>query len=1379
MVNAVDNDYWTSLMYASRDGHAEIVAELIAADADLEKRDAGGWTALMWSCYKGRTSCTKELIKRRANVNIKALHSMTCLHWAAGRGHAECVSLLLEAGAKVDATDKYGSTPLIWAARKGFLQTVKLLLNQGASTDAVGMYSWTPLLVALQGGHVQVAKLILNSHPNLNATDKAGMTALALAAKAGYDDILIELLNQGAYLNTADKNGDTVLHHATKGGHADIIRMLLRKNPDIDAKGQDGKTVLYLAVDKGNASLVKILLTTDPNKEISDKEGNTPLLRAVRNRSCEVAYLLVERGAKVSAADSKGDTSLHIAMRARNRRMLELLLKNPSNSRYLYVSNKCGETPYSIDSGHKRSLLSHIFGARSLNSQEAVESQLGYSLYSSSLADILSSPTLNTPMTVGLFAKWGSGKSFMLNKLKEDMEAYMKQSPQIYFQFSSLIFFLNFSISLIIGLLLTGFYGWKVGLGVGLSILFLIYVLQAALYCLEQKKGWDWVVYISHSFAKKLQKLRLLLYMLFYNRPYETSDDTLCHSISFVFANSTKLTSLGGEQSLASMIGSLFDALEKRYGVMVTRLYKVFGSDKEKRKKFKKLCCIPYIVIVIFILVCLITAIALLWAYPPPFSNNPQEINIVMLVLICIVALALLLSVPTCGRAIAAYANSPKKRTMKASQSLDVSKSDNFLNVLKEEVQQLSTLVTSMDRHESLQTRLVLIIDGLDSCEQGKVLQVLDAINLIIPENSPFIILLALDPHVIIKGIEANQLQALRDQSLNGYGYLRNIVHLPFYLQNHGLPRMYTPSESAQLRKWQNAPSQSKYKGIDKPASVVSSTVSLEPQRRRSIVTESIGLEPLHHLAADMPKGLMKNDYFVDINPRSMRRLMNIIAMAGRLLRANDIDFNWYRLSAWINITEQWPYRTSWILLYYEEMEGKLDDNLSLLSIYDTVKERIPLLREVEPLLDIDRNERKFTTFLKSHVPRLSVDDIKKFMPATINLDPFLRKLIKENDLKRMVDELGYASDVASLTQQLSILDKSRDAELQLPESMRLSGTPVNTYLQPRIGVPPQSQPVAYNNFSPHVLPHQPVLAIQERRQKLPKDLKPLSNCTVADVCDLLHKIPSMSTLNLDKYKTSILLHNINGVVLSTCDLADLKPVLEMTFGDWQLFKSTVLAMRDADVGVPDSRQTPSPDLRSEPLLQAAPTKPETMGSNISGNASIPHPSSPMINRPIPPINGDAELTRRVRADVSVDTVLLENQMIMAAVHDQVASSDEEDSNEQDDTVKDMSQLSAELSKMQHRRSAEGLTGARSVKFDVECETHGLAAHELNGLSTDSSLELLFGANGTPQPTSEALELRIMKKKLSESNPLMSCPIMEKDEEEGVDNKAFDPTEYP
>ena len=43
--------------------------------------------------------------------------------------------------------------------------------------------------------------------------------------------------------------------------------------------------------------------------------------------------------------------------------MLECILKNPRNSRYLYVRNKDGETAYSIDNSQRKSILSHIFGA--------------------------------------------------------------------------------------------------------------------------------------------------------------------------------------------------------------------------------------------------------------------------------------------------------------------------------------------------------------------------------------------------------------------------------------------------------------------------------------------------------------------------------------------------------------------------------------------------------------------------------------------------------------------------------------------------------------------------------------------------------------------------------------------------------------------------------------------------------------------------------------------------------------------------------------------------------------------------------------------------------------------------------------------------------
>ena len=53
----------------------------------------------------------------------------------------------------------------------------------------------------------------------------------------------------------------------------------------------------------------------------------------------------------------------------------------------------------------------------------------------------------------------------------------------------------------------------------------------------------------------------------------------------------------------------------------------------------------------------------------------------------------------------------------------------------------------------------------------------------------------------------------------------------------------------------------------------------------------------------------LSDDYFSDVNPRSMRRLMNVIYVMGRLLKAFMVEFNWHQLAVWINITEQWPYR--------------------------------------------------------------------------------------------------------------------------------------------------------------------------------------------------------------------------------------------------------------------------------------------------------------------------------------------------------------------------------------------------------------------------------------------------------------------------------------
>ena len=57
----------------------------------------------------------------------------------------------------------------------------------------------------------------------------------------------------------------------------------------------------------------------------------------------------------------------------------------------------------------------------------------GYEVYSSTIADVLSEPSLHTPMTVGLFARWGSGKSFLIGRLRSMLSVLYRYRPWMWY----------------------------------------------------------------------------------------------------------------------------------------------------------------------------------------------------------------------------------------------------------------------------------------------------------------------------------------------------------------------------------------------------------------------------------------------------------------------------------------------------------------------------------------------------------------------------------------------------------------------------------------------------------------------------------------------------------------------------------------------------------------------------------------------------------------------------------------------------------------------------------------------------------------------------------------------------------------------------------
>ncbi|XP_047377926.1 kinase D-interacting substrate of 220 kDa isoform X9 [Sciurus carolinensis] len=1253
--NLEDLDNWTALISASKEGHIHIVEELLKCGVNLEHRDMGGWTALMWACYKGRTEVVELLLSHGANPNVTGLqYSVYPIIWAAGRGHADIVHLLLQNGAKVNCSDKYGTTPLVWAARKGHLECVKHLLAMGADVDQEGANSMTALIVAVKGGYTQSVKEILKRNPNVNLTDKDGNTALMIASKEGHTEIVQDLLDAGTYVNIPDRSGDTVLIGAVRGGHVEIVRALLQKYADIDIRGQDNKTALYWAVEKGNATMVRDILQCNPDTEICTKDGETPLIKATKMRNIEVVELLLDKGAKVSAVDKKGDTPLHIAIRGRSRKLAELLLRNPKDGRLLYRPNKAGETPYNIDCSHQKSILTQIFGARHLSPTETDGDMLGYDLYSSALADILSEPTMQPPICVGLYAQWGSGKSFLLKKLEDEMKTFAGQQIEPLFQFSWLIVFITVLLCGGVGLLFAFTVDPNLGIAVSLSFLALLYIFFIVIYFGGRREGesWNWAWVLSTRLARHIGYLELLFKLMFVNPPELPEQTTKALPVRFLFTDYNRLSSVGGETSLAEMIATLSDACEREFGFLATRLFRVFKTeDAQGKKKWKKTCCLPSFVIFLFIFGCIIAGITLLAI----FRVDPKHmtVNAVLISTASVVGLAFVLNCRTWWQVLDSLLNSQRKRLHNAASKLHKLKSEGFMKVLKCEVELMARMAKTIDSFTQNQTRLVVIIDGLDACEQDKVLQMLDTVRVLFSKG-PFIAIFASDPHIIIKAINQNLSSVLRDSNINGHDYMRNIVHLPVFLNSRGLSnaRKFLVTSTANG----DIPC-SDTTGIQEEADRRVSQNSLGEMtklgsktalnRRDTYRRRQMQRTITRQMSFDLTKLLVTEDWFSDISPQTMRRLLNIVSVTGRLLRANQISFNWDRLASWINLTEQWPYRTSWLILYLEETEG-VPDQMTLKTIYERISKNIPTTKDVEPLLEIDGDIRNFEVFLSSRTPVLVARDVKTFLPCTVNLDPKLREIIADVRAAREQINIGGLAypplplheapprAPSGYSQPPSVCSSSTSFNGPFaggvvspqPHSSYYSGMtgPQHPFYNRPFFAPYLYTPRYYPGSSHHLISRPSVKTNLPRDQnnglevikedaaeglssptdssrpsasgfnRLRQGSGPatgaalsLNSLNVDAVCEKLRQIEGLDQSMLPQYCATIRKANINGRVLAQCNIDELKKEMNMNFGDWHLFRSTVLEMRNAE-------------------SQVVPEDPRFLNENTS--APVPHGES-------------------------------------------------------------------------------------------------------------------------------------------------------------------------
>jgi TonB family protein len=174
----------TPLIAASRGGHADVVAELLAAKANPNRGNQNRVTPLLAAASRGRAEVVQQLLAAGAKPDAAGPGGNTPLHAACFAGSAASVKALLAAGTAVDAANKIGARPLIFALGSGSLEAVEFLLGAGAKVDPADPFFGAELTTALTMDADSFLAAALRAGMPLDYRTKKGWNVLQLATLA-------------------------------------------------------------------------------------------------------------------------------------------------------------------------------------------------------------------------------------------------------------------------------------------------------------------------------------------------------------------------------------------------------------------------------------------------------------------------------------------------------------------------------------------------------------------------------------------------------------------------------------------------------------------------------------------------------------------------------------------------------------------------------------------------------------------------------------------------------------------------------------------------------------------------------------------------------------------------------------------------------------------------------------------------------------------------------------------------------------------------------------------------------------------------------------------------------------------------------------------
>ncbi|KKP00157.1 hypothetical protein THAR02_07741 [Trichoderma harzianum] len=330
--NSCDSNGQSPLLWATRNGHEDVIDLMIAANADLEVRDKEeGATPLIWAARKGYKNVVDLLLERGGEINAKDNRGRTPLSLAALHKHGSIMQLLLNKGGTVDADDKKGSVKLLANTQVERQSALKMLnkhyFNSTSAEEAA--INEAMILHATENRSEVATQKLRKNDDNLDELDEHGRTRLSRAAESGDEEIVQMLLATGKVdINGRDgEHKETPLIWAAKNGHKGIVKLLLDAGADVNVKEQNlGETALTLAIEGGHETTVQALLDKGADVHQRDFSGHTPLFTTTWQNGGTMMKLLLDRGVDVNARNEDEQTPMFNTCACGSVELVKLLL---------------------------------------------------------------------------------------------------------------------------------------------------------------------------------------------------------------------------------------------------------------------------------------------------------------------------------------------------------------------------------------------------------------------------------------------------------------------------------------------------------------------------------------------------------------------------------------------------------------------------------------------------------------------------------------------------------------------------------------------------------------------------------------------------------------------------------------------------------------------------------------------------------------------------------------------------------------------------------------------------------------------------------------------------------------------------------------------